>query len=118
MAIELKALKMPATVALGQTTLALTKGRRRHAPSLNVVTLAVRDLTAALEFYRDGLGLPGKIIDDQRSAMFEKYASATPVGRIASPADAGEAIVSLMSNGFVTGAILPVDGGLTLARSA
>jgi catechol 2,3-dioxygenase-like lactoylglutathione lyase family enzyme len=31
-------------------------------PRLNVVTLAVRDLATSLEFYRDGLGLPGKII--------------------------------------------------------
>ncbi len=31
-------------------------------PRLNVVTLAVRNLDAALRFYRDGLGLPGKII--------------------------------------------------------
>lgn len=31
-------------------------------PRLNVVTLAVRDLEASLSFYRDGLGLPGKII--------------------------------------------------------
>ena len=31
-------------------------------PRLNVVTLAVRDLTTSLNFYRDGLGLPGKLI--------------------------------------------------------
>ena len=31
-------------------------------PRLNVVTLAVRDLDVSLSFYRDGLGLPGKII--------------------------------------------------------
>lgn len=31
-------------------------------PRLNVVTLAVQDLKASLAFYRDGLGLPGKII--------------------------------------------------------
>ncbi len=31
-------------------------------PRLNVVTLAVRDLDVSLAFYRDGLGLPGKII--------------------------------------------------------
>jgi NAD(P)-dependent dehydrogenase (short-subunit alcohol dehydrogenase family) len=60
----------------------------------------------------EGLG------DEQRSAMFAKYASATPVGRIASPVDVGEAIVSLMANGFITGAILPVDGGLTLVGAA
>jgi predicted lactoylglutathione lyase len=31
-------------------------------PRLNVVTLAVQDLTTSFAFYRDGLGLPGKII--------------------------------------------------------
>src|SRR5262249_50828011 len=31
-------------------------------PALNVVTLAVRSLETSLEFYRDGLGLPGKMI--------------------------------------------------------
>jgi uncharacterized protein len=31
-------------------------------PRLNVVTLAVADLQRSLAFYRDGLGLPGKII--------------------------------------------------------
>ena len=31
-------------------------------PRLNVVTLAVRDLEPSLAFYRDGLGLPSKII--------------------------------------------------------
>lgn len=56
--------------------------------------------------------------DDQRSAMFEKYAAATPVGRIANPADIGEAVVSLISNSFITGTTLPVDGGLTLAGAA
>ena len=31
-------------------------------PRLNVVTLAVRDLESSLAFYRDGLGLAGKIL--------------------------------------------------------
>src|SRR5690242_15958964 len=31
-------------------------------PRLNVITLAVRDLHASLEFYRDGLGFPGKTV--------------------------------------------------------
>jgi NAD(P)-dependent dehydrogenase (short-subunit alcohol dehydrogenase family) len=51
--------------------------------------------------------------DEQRAAMFDDYASATPVGRIGSAEDVAEAIVSLMGNGFITGTVLPVDGGLT-----
>ena len=36
-------------------------------PRLNVVTLAVRDLKTSLKFYRDGLGLPGKIIGTEHT---------------------------------------------------
>jgi NAD(P)-dependent dehydrogenase (short-subunit alcohol dehydrogenase family) len=52
--------------------------------------------------------------EEQRSTMFAKYASATLVGRIATPEDIGQAIVSLISNAYVTGVVLKVDGGLTL----
>lgn len=59
-------------------------------------------------------GLP----QQERSTMFAKYAAATPVGRIASPDDVGQAIVSIMANTFITGVVLPVDGGLTLSGQA
>lgn len=53
--------------------------------------------------------------DKDRSAMLKQYALATPLGRNASPDDVGQAILSLMTNNFVTGVVLPVDGGLTLS---
>jgi NAD(P)-dependent dehydrogenase (short-subunit alcohol dehydrogenase family) len=37
--------------------------------------------------------------------------SKLPVGRIGKPEEIGEAVVFLMSNGFVNGIVLPVDGG-------
>ena len=42
------------------------------------------------------------------------HIAATPLGRIAGPDDVGDAIVSLIRNGFVTGQELVVDGGRTL----
>lgn len=48
---------------------------------------------------------------DARQAMFDKQARALSVGRIAQPADIGEAIVFLATNGFTTGSILDCDGG-------
>jgi NAD(P)-dependent dehydrogenase (short-subunit alcohol dehydrogenase family) len=52
---------------------------------------------------------------DQRTALFESYAAGTPVGRIGHPEDVAGAILYLAGNGFVTGTVLDVSGGLTLA---
>jgi NAD(P)-dependent dehydrogenase (short-subunit alcohol dehydrogenase family) len=47
--------------------------------------------------------------------MFDRYASATPVGRIGSPEDVAKAIVFVVADDFMTGTVLTVDGGLTLS---
>jgi NAD(P)-dependent dehydrogenase (short-subunit alcohol dehydrogenase family) len=48
------------------------------------------------------------------------FSAATTVGRIGEPEDMGAACVYLASRAgsFVTGALLPVDGGLLVSRSA
>ncbi len=53
--------------------------------------------------------------DDQRRAQFEAAAAGVPAGRIASPADVAAAVGYLVDASLVTGTILPVDGGLTVA---
>jgi NAD(P)-dependent dehydrogenase (short-subunit alcohol dehydrogenase family) len=55
--------------------------------------------------------------DDERHQMFDQYASATPVGRVATPEDVAQAVVSIIGNDFITGTVLPVDGGLTLSAA-
>jgi NAD(P)-dependent dehydrogenase (short-subunit alcohol dehydrogenase family) len=56
--------------------------------------------------------------EDDRSALFAQYAAAAPVGRIGTPDDVAQAIVSLITNGFVTGTVVTVDGGLMLSAAA
>ncbi len=49
----------------------------------------------------------------QREAILAR-ASKLPVGRAGRPEEIAEAVVFLMTNGFITGAVLPVDGGGSL----
>ncbi len=55
------------------------------------------------------------IPDDARSATFDGYASASAVGRVGRPDEVVAAIMALMTNGFMTGVVLPVDGGRAAA---
>jgi NAD(P)-dependent dehydrogenase (short-subunit alcohol dehydrogenase family) len=50
-----------------------------------------------------------------RTAMFDRLSAALPAGRVGSPDDLGEAVWHLLTNGFVTGTVLHVDGGHRLA---
>ena len=53
--------------------------------------------------------------DDQREALFSRLAGALPVGRVGSAEDVADAIWHLLTNEFVTGTVLHVDGGHRLA---
>lgn len=52
---------------------------------------------------------------DARDGLFKGAASRLPVGRVGTPEDLGEAALFLMTNGYVTGIVLDVDGGERLA---
>jgi NAD(P)-dependent dehydrogenase (short-subunit alcohol dehydrogenase family) len=55
------------------------------------------------------------LTDDQRQAQFAAAASAVPAGRVAAPADVAGSVCYLIGARMVTGSILPVDGGFTVA---
>jgi NAD(P)-dependent dehydrogenase (short-subunit alcohol dehydrogenase family) len=55
------------------------------------------------------------LTDEQRQAQFEAAAGNIPAGRIGTPDDVADAIAYLVRASLITGAILPVDGGLTIA---
>lgn len=54
--------------------------------------------------------LPG----DARQETFATFAQGTPVRRNGHPDDVAAAILALVENTFITGVVLPVDGGLRL----
>jgi NAD(P)-dependent dehydrogenase (short-subunit alcohol dehydrogenase family) len=49
---------------------------------------------------------------DQKSALFADFASKTPVGRVGTSEEVGQAIAFLVTNGFMTGHTIVCDGGL------
>ncbi|QMU76498.1 SDR family oxidoreductase [Streptacidiphilus sp. PB12-B1b] len=57
---------------------------------------------------------PGMIGNADLPRVTEGY----PLGRVGRPADVAEAVLFLASADFVTGAVLPVDGGLSIASPA
>jgi NAD(P)-dependent dehydrogenase (short-subunit alcohol dehydrogenase family) len=58
-----------------------------------------------------GTGAYLAIPEAAREAMFAAIAKRLPVGRVGAPDDVAEAALMLMTNGFITGVVLDVDGG-------
>ena len=55
-----------------------------------------------------------EVPEAERRATFVAFAQRAPVHRNGSPEDVALAIVALVENGFLTGVVLPCDGGLRL----
>ena len=53
----------------------------------------------------------GEAGSDARKALIARMATTLPVGRIGEPDELARAYLFLMTNGFVTGSVLDVDGG-------
>jgi len=51
---------------------------------------------------------------DARDAMYRATGARLPVGRVGETAEIARAVLMTMSNGYVTGAVLDVDGGHTI----
>jgi NAD(P)-dependent dehydrogenase (short-subunit alcohol dehydrogenase family) len=52
---------------------------------------------------------------DQKSALFTDFVQKTPVGRVGTPEEIGQAIAFLITNGFMTGQTIVCDGGIRLS---
>jgi NAD(P)-dependent dehydrogenase (short-subunit alcohol dehydrogenase family) len=99
------------------------RGGSATAAVNGAVEALVRTLAVELAPVRVNAVSPG-IVDtptwadlpaEQREAMFSHLAGALPVGRIGAPEDVADAIWHLLTNEFVTGTVLHVDGGHRLA---
>ena len=55
--------------------------------------------------------LYAKMPEEQRNGMFEATAKILPAGRVGRSEDIGNLAISVMSNGFITGTTLDIDGG-------
>lgn len=62
-----------------------------------------------------GTGAYLKMPPDARQAMFDAVAKRLPVGRVGRPEDIAHATLMLMTNGFMTGVVMDVDGGGLIA---
>lgn len=109
-------------------SLTLVSGQMARRPRPELLTGAVAN--AAIDVLGKGLAVemapirvntvsPGiidtalhaRLPDDQRIAMFKSSAERLPVGRVGQPEDIGSMILQVMQNGFLTGAVIEVDGG-------
>lgn len=92
-----------------------------NAASAAVATLG-RALAAELKPVRVNVVAPG-VVDSgvwdeltarQRDEMRASMARSLPVGHLGRPDELAAAFLALMTNTYITGVVLPVDGGLTL----
>jgi NAD(P)-dependent dehydrogenase (short-subunit alcohol dehydrogenase family) len=83
---------------------------------------AIRPLAVELAPRRVNAVSPGvietdwwsELPDDERAEMLTTFAARAPVGRNGTADDVAGAIAALIENGFITGVVLPCDGGLRL----
>ncbi|HEV3047543.1 MAG TPA: SDR family oxidoreductase [Solirubrobacteraceae bacterium] len=54
----------------------------------------------------------------ERQAAFAQYGGAAPVGRVGQAGEVAQAILSVICNGFITGTVVTVDGGLRFRAAA
>ncbi len=53
----------------------------------------------------------GWMSEEEKQAFFKQMGGSLPVGRIGRPEELAEAALALLTNGYITGAVLDVDGG-------
>ncbi len=99
--------------AAGYSTMAAVNGAIEslgRALAVELAPLRVNVVSPGLTDTPAYAGMPAA----QREGMFAAVAAHLPARRIGRPADAAEAVLYLLGNGYVTGTVLDVDGGALL----
>ncbi len=110
----------------GGAIVAITSGLARHPGggfcAHSTAKAALEGFVRALAFELGPLGIrvnavaPGLTLTDATAGLPENAKAAaalhTPLRRNGAPEDVAEAVVGLLGTGFVTGATLPVNGGI------
>jgi NAD(P)-dependent dehydrogenase (short-subunit alcohol dehydrogenase family) len=123
------ALALPTLAADGSVTLVTAGSAQSALPGTaglaavnGALEAAVPPLAAELAPRRVNAVSPGVIetgwwdelpVDARREA-FQAFAQRAPLRRNGQPHDVAQAIAALVENGFITGVVLPCDGGLRL----
>lgn len=55
---------------------------------------------------------------EQRGAAFSGLVGSIPIGRVAQPEEIADVIALLVRNAYLTGTVIPVDGGARLKPQA
>jgi NAD(P)-dependent dehydrogenase (short-subunit alcohol dehydrogenase family) len=107
------------TLTSGQVSRKYGKGSLLKGAVNAAVEAAVRHLAKELAPRRVNAICPGVIDTDlwgpagseARNALINRVSAALPLGRVGRPQEAAGAYLFAMTNGFLTGSVLDVDGG-------
>lgn len=125
---SLRAIQLALPFLDAHGSISLTSGQlgRKFAPSqfiktgINAATEALgKQLAKELAPRRVNVISPGVIdtpayaglAEDQRQAMYAKAGEALPVGRVGQAEEVAAGYILAMENGFMTGAVIDIDGG-------
>jgi NAD(P)-dependent dehydrogenase (short-subunit alcohol dehydrogenase family) len=123
------ALALPALAADGSITLVTAGSAQSALPGTaglaavnGALEAAIRPLAAELAPRRVNAVSPGvietgwwdEVPEDARRGTFDTFAQRALVRRNGTADDVAHAITALVENGFITGVVLPCDGGLRL----
>ena len=106
------------TFTSGTAAMRPIRGASVAGASCGAVEAFARSLAVDLAPIRVNTIQPGLIdtpfldtLGERRSAIIAEYSRRLPVGRVGRTEDVADAVLFLMTNGFVTGVTLTVDGG-------
>jgi len=110
------------TLVTGASAIAATPGASALAAVNGALEGMIKTLAVEMAPTRVNAVAPGltdteawsRIPDKIREGMFADSSASTPAGRIGQPEDVAAAVTSCITNGFLTGLVLPCDGGKRL----
>jgi NAD(P)-dependent dehydrogenase (short-subunit alcohol dehydrogenase family) len=93
----------------GQAVMAMTNGGLAHLGAALSVELAPRRVNVISPGVVDSGAWDG--LGDERDSFFARTAATIPARRVGLPRDVASAVLLAMTNSFITGSVLHVDGG-------